>query len=213
MAGNPRSLLFGGGLALVAVVLVAGPRGRTSSRPPFHVNPNMDVQPRYEPQAASAFFYDGASMRRPVEGTVARGALRDSGPFWTGMDAVGDFVATSPRAIDDAVRLRGQRRYDIYCATCHDKNGAGKGILFERAKVPTPSFHQDRLRQAPDGYFFGVITNGFGLMPSYSYPIPVADRWAIIAHVRTLQERRALRSSAVATSPPPVEPTTAAAAP
>lgn len=150
-------------------------------------------------------------MRRPVEGTVARGELRDSGPIWTGMDAAGDFVATSPLTQDDALRERGRRRYDIYCATCHDKNGDGKGILFERGKVPTPSFHQDRLRQSPDGYYFGVITNGFGLMPSYAYPIPVADRWAIIAHVRVLQ--RPSPTADVSPSSPAVEPTTSAAAP
>lgn len=190
MASPSRSWLVGGGLLLVAAVLLAGPRGRPSSRPPIHLNPNMDVQPRAEPQAASAFFYDGAAMRRPVEGTVARGELRDGGPYWTGLDANG-FVASNPLPLDDALRERGRRRFEIYCAPCHDRNGNGKGILFERGKVPTPSFHSDRLRSAPDGYFFGVITNGFGLMPSYAYPIPVADRWAIVAHVRALQARRA----------------------
>jgi hypothetical protein len=183
-----RAATIAAGVLLAAVAL-AGPRGKLSSRPPRHVNPSMDRQPRAEPQAASAFFYDGAAMRPPVEGTVARGALRDNGPFWTGLDAEG-FVAANPLPLDDAARERGRQRYEIYCGVCHDKNGDGKGLLFERGKVPTPSFHQDRLRQAPDGYLFGVVTNGFGLMPSYAYPIPVADRWAIIAHVRTLQQRR-----------------------
>jgi hypothetical protein len=203
MALHPRSALIAGGLFVAAVVLVAGPRGRASSRPPFHVNPNMDVQPRTEPQAASDFFYDGAAMRPPVEGTVARGELRDGSPFWTGTDASG-FVATipiDPSRVDDAFRERGRRRYEIYCATCHDKQGNGKGILFERGKIPTPSFHQDRLRQVPDGYLFLVITNGFGLMPSYAYPIPVADRWAIVAHLRELQARRAASAGAGATTP------------
>jgi mono/diheme cytochrome c family protein len=192
MATNPRSALIAGGLLLVGALVVAGPRGRPSSRPPFHVNPNMDVQPRVEPQAASAFFYDGSAMRRPVEGTVARGELRDNGPYWTGTDDNG-FVAQVPLPVTDALRERGHRRFDIYCAACHDKNGNGKGILFERGKVPTPSFHQDRLRQAPDGYIFLVITNGFGLMPSYAYPIPVADRWAIVAYLRELQAKRVAR--------------------
>jgi hypothetical protein len=186
-----RAATIAAGVLLAAVAL-AGPRGRLSSRPPRHVNPSMDVQPRAEPQAGSAFFYDGAAMRRPVEGTVARGALRDNGPFWTGLDADG-FVATAPIPLDDTVRERGRQRYEIYCGVCHDPHGDGKGVLFERGKVPTPSFHQDRLRQVPDGYIFGVITNGFGLMPSYAYPIPVADRWAIITHIRTLQERRQAR--------------------
>lgn len=194
-------MLIGLALAFVALALAAGTRGRTSSRPPFHFNPNMDVQPRAEPQGASAFFYDGATMRPPVEGTVARGELRDGGPYWTGKDAGGSFVATIPVTLDDAMRQRGARRYDIYCAACHDKNGDGKGILFERGKVPTASFHDERLRQLPDGHYFDVITNGVGLMPSYRYPIPVADRWAIIAHVRDLQAQRTARDLARGATP------------
>jgi len=150
----------------------------------------MDHQPRVEAQATSAIFYDGGAMRPPVAGTIARGELPSTGVLATGFDEAGDFAAANPLELTDAVRERGRRRYDIYCATCHDRNGDGKGILYERGKVPTPTFHQDRLRQVPDGYLFGVITNGFGMMPSYSYPIPPADRWAIIAHIRTLQERR-----------------------
>jgi len=183
-------------LALVLLAL-PGCRGNTSSRPPVHLNPNMDVQPRYEPQAASAFFYNGQAMRPPVPGTVARGELRDSGPFWTGKDTAGAFVTAIPMPVDDAVRARGAQRFDIYCAACHDKGGDGKGILFERGKVPTPSFHDDRLRQMPDGQIFDTITNGTGLMPSYRYPIPVRDRWAIIVHLRALQARRLERTGGV----------------
>jgi len=210
-----RKAIHGAGLLLVGV-LSGCARGCTSPRPPLHVNPNMDVQPRYEPQAASAFFYDGAEMRAPVEGTVARGELRDGSPYWTGKDGAGAFVTTVPVAVTDAVRARGQQRFDIYCAACHDKNGDGKGILFERGKVPTPSFHQDRLRQVPDGQIFDTITNGLGLMPSYRYPIPVADRWAIIVHLRELQERRLARShgaSAAVAAAPAADPVPAPAAP
>jgi mono/diheme cytochrome c family protein len=208
MSSRLRTRLILAAALLVGAVLYAGPRGRPFARPPLHVNPNMDVQPRAEAQSGSAFFYDGASMRRPVAGTIARGELRDTSPEWTGFDAMGDFVPTIPIALDDALRERGRHRYDIYCAACHDKNGDGKGILLERGKVPTPTFHQDRLRQVPDGYFFGVITNGFGMMPSYAYPVPPADRWAIIAHVRELQARRASASPGVTTAPPPAEPAT-----
>ena len=196
-------------LALVLLAASGCARGCTSSRPPIHLNPNMDHQPRYEPQAASAFFYNGAEMRLPVPGTVARGELRDDGPFWTGKDAAGAFVASVPVTVDDAIRARGAQRYDIYCAVCHDKSGDGKGVLFERGKVPTTSFHIDRLRQMPDGQIFDTITNGVGLMPSYRYPIPVADRWAIIVHVRELQERRAQRLGgrlAAAPAPPAAPP-------
>ncbi|HEV7670651.1 MAG TPA: cytochrome c [Thermoanaerobaculia bacterium] len=183
-------------LALVLLALGGCARGCTSSRPPIHINPNMVIQPRYEPQAASAFFYDGAVMRPPVPGTVARGELRDlikDGPYWTGMTPEGEFVTTVPIEVTDAVRARGQERFDIYCGACHDTHGDGKGILFERGKVPTPTFHSDRLRQMPVGQIFDTVSNGFGLMPSYKYPIPVADRWAIIIHLRELQARRAER--------------------
>ena len=205
------------GLALLAL---SGCRGCTSSRPPVHLNPNMDVQPRYEPQAGSAFFYDGAEMRQPVPGTVARGELRNmtnDSAWWTGKDASGAFVTAIPMQVSDAVRTRGAQRFDIYCAACHDKGGDGKGILFERGKVPTPSFHIDRLRTMPDGQIFDTITNGFGLMPSYRYPIPVADRWAIIVHLRELQTRRLERSGGtmpaqMAAPPPAPAPTDAAPA-
>jgi hypothetical protein len=203
-------------LALVLLALGGCARGCTSSRPPIRVNPNMVVQPRYEPQAASAFFYDGAVMRPPVPGTVARGELRDllnEAPLWTGMDAAGEFVTTVPIEVTDAVRARGQQRYDIYCATCHDTHGDGKGILFERGKVPTPSFHIDRLRQMPDGQIFDTVSNGFGLMPAYKYPIPVADRWAIIVHLRALQQRRIERTGGATQETAPEPTATAEAAP
>jgi mono/diheme cytochrome c family protein len=193
MTPRARSRLVVAALALGAAVVLAGPRGRPSPRPPIHVNPNMDRQGRVEPQAASRFFYDGMAMRPPVAGTIARGELRDDSPFWTGSDPATGFVATVPLAVDDALAARGASRYGIYCAPCHDRNGDGQGILFERAQVRTPSFHQDRLRQAPDGYLFLVMTNGFGLMPSYAEQVPVADRWAIVVHVRALQAKRAAR--------------------
>lgn len=202
-----RRLLF----TLLLVLLAASgcARGSTSSRPPIHINPNMDVQPRYEPQAASAFFYNGAEMRPPVPGTVARGELHDHGPYWTGKEAGGAFVTSIPLPVDDAVRERGKQRFEIYCAACHDKGGDGKGILFERGKVPTPSFHTDKLLQMPDGQIFDTITNGTGLMPAYRYPIPVRDRWAIIVHLRALQAHRLERSGR--TVPAQVQPTPPAA--
>ena len=200
MTRDSRSRLVVAGLVVAALVVIAGPRGGISSQPPRHPNPNMFVQPRAEPQAGNGFFYDGAEMRPPVEGTIARGELREGGAYWTGLDASG-FVAKVPLPLNDALLERGKRRFDIYCAACHDKNGTGKGILFERGKIPTPSFHIDRLRQVPDGYIFGVITNGFGLMPSYAFPIPVADRWAIIAYLRELQAKHATRAAPAEAAP------------
>jgi mono/diheme cytochrome c family protein len=190
---------------LTSLVAVSGcVRGCTSSRPPIHVNPSMDDQPKVRPQAASDFFYNGASMREPVPGTIPIGGLREDGPFFTGRGAGGQFVATSPVAVDDALVERGRQRYGIYCQPCHDARGDGKGILFQRGNVPTATFHQDKVLKYPDGQVFDVITNGVGLMSGYRWPIPPADRWAIVAYVRTMQRERLARSaSAPAAAPVP----------
>ena len=162
-------------------------RGATSSRPPIHPNPNMDIQPKYRPQAASDFFYDGATMRMPIEGTVARGELHEDTAFFTGFDDAGNLVATSPFEVDEALVLRGKERYDIYCTPCHNQRGTGKGVLWERAQIESADLREQRLRDIPDGQMFDVITNGLGLMSGYKYPIPPRDRWAIVAYVRRLQ--------------------------
>ncbi len=175
-------------LAVVLVAMSGCMRGCTSSQPPIHPNPNMDNQPKYRPQAASAFFYDGATMRAPVEGTVARGELFADTAFYTGLDAAGgEHVARGPVAVDDAFVERGRGRYAIYCAPCHGDRGNGKGVLWERSQIESADLSEERLRTMPDGQMFDVITNGLGLMSGYKYPIPPRDRWAIIAYVRQLQ--------------------------
>jgi mono/diheme cytochrome c family protein len=195
MSARRRVVL--GAITLVSLVVASGcARGCTSSRPPIHLNPSMDNQPKVRPQAASAFFYDGASMREPVPGTVAIGGLKEDEAFFTGKGADGQFVAAIPVTVDDAVRARGRERYEIYCQPCHDARGDGKGILFQRGNVPTATFHQDKILEYADGQIFDVITNGFGLMAGYRWPIPPADRWAIVAHVRELQKERQARATA-----------------
>lgn len=176
-------------LAMMCLTLVGCVRGCPSSRPPIHIVPNMDLQPKYKAQAHSDFFYDGATMRLPVPGTVARGELRDDSPYFTGRDAEGNLVETMPVSVTEALVARGEQRFTIYCAPCHDARGTGKGILFQRGNVPTGNLHDQRLLDSPDGHFFDVMTNQFGLMPSYRYPIRVEDRWAIVAYVRRLQGR------------------------
>ena len=190
MTSRHRSMA--GLVALMSIVGLAGcARGCTSSRPPIHPNPSMDNQPKVRAQSASTFFYDGASMRPPVPGTVAIGGLREDATFYTGKDADGQFVAKIPVPVDDALVQRGRQRAAIYCQPCHDARGDGKGILFQRGNVPTASFHQEKIVNYPDGQIFDVITNGFGLMNGYKWPIPPADRWAIVAYVRELQRTRA----------------------
>jgi mono/diheme cytochrome c family protein len=185
-----------GVLTLAFVVPLAGcARGCTSSRPPIHLNPSMDDQPKVRAQSASDFFFDGSAMRQPVAGTVPLGGLKEDAAFVTGKGADGQFLATSPLAVNDAVVERGRQRYTIYCQPCHDARGDGKGILFQRGNVPTASFHQEKLLQYTDGQIFDVITNGVGLMAGYRWPIPPADRWAIIAYVRDLQRKRVASAS------------------
>jgi len=165
-------------------------RGCTSSRPPIHPNPSMDDQPKVLAQTASPFFYDGSSMRQPVPGTIPIGGLKEDAAFFTGKGADGQFVAANAVTVNEAVVERGRQRYAIYCAPCHDARGEGKGILFQRGNVPTASFHQEKILNYPDGQIFDVITNGFGLMSGYRWPIPPADRWAIVAYVRELERKR-----------------------
>jgi len=186
------------GAALLLLSTTACLRGCPSSRPPIHINPSMFNQPKALPQSESAFFYDGSTMRPPVPGTVARGELRDDPAFYEGKGADGVFVAKSPVPVDDALRQRGHDRYVIYCQPCHDPRGDGKGILFQRGKVPTANLHDAKYLAYPDGQIFDVITNGTGLMPGYRWPIPPQDRWAIISYVRELQARRIAATEAAA---------------
>jgi mono/diheme cytochrome c family protein len=190
-----RSLRAGrcllGALALVSLVVSGGcARGCTSSRPPIHLNPSMDDQPKVRPQSSSEFFVDGAAMRVPVPGTIPIGGLKEDAAFFTGKGADGQFVAAVPLAVDERLVERGRQRYGIYCQPCHDARGDGRGILFQRGNVPTASFHQDRILGYPDGQIYDVITNGTGLMAGYRWPIPPGDRWAIVAYVRELQRKR-----------------------
>ena len=192
-----------GVIVLTAVIPLAGcVRGCPSSNPPIHLNWSMDDQPKVRPQAASAFFYNGAGMRPPVPGTIPIGGLKEDGPFFTGKDAAGQFVATIPHAVDAAFVERGRQRYTIYCQPCHDVRGEGKGILFQRGNIPTATFHQEKVLKYADGQIFDVITNGSGLMASYRWPIPPADRWAIIAYVRQLQREGQARAASAPTPAP-----------
>jgi len=161
-------------------------RGCTSTRPPIHLNPNMDVQPKYRPQAESSFFYDGGAMRVPVPDTVARGEFHESEAFETGMTEEGDFLTSLPPEMNGGDPDRGRQRFEIYCAPCHGETGDGQGILFERG-VPVTSLFDERIMGLTAGELFLVISNGKGLMPAYRYPVPAHDRWNIIVHVQSLQ--------------------------
>jgi mono/diheme cytochrome c family protein len=147
---------------------------------------DMHDQPKYVPMRESAFFPDARSARPIVEGTVARGQLQEDTLLYTGKVNGAD-TTVFPFRVDEAVMARGQERFDIFCAPCHGRTGQGDGMVVRRGYRRPPSIHQDRLRDAPAGHFFDVITNGFGAMPEYASEIKVEDRWAIVAYVRALQ--------------------------
>lgn len=174
---------------LGAMIVVAGCyQGQPSTHEPFHLNPNMDWQPKVEAQEESDFFADSSGTRYPVPGTVARGELHADKAYYTGIDEKGDTVASSPVPLTMELVRRGQDRFNIYCSPCHGRAGDGKGIIATRqGMVPPASFHDPRLLGAKDGHFFVVMSNGLRNMQSYRHQIPVHDRWAIIAYIRALQ--------------------------
>ncbi|HXG86652.1 MAG TPA: cytochrome c [Pyrinomonadaceae bacterium] len=170
---------------------------------------DMQDQPRYKQQKKSDFFADGKAMRELPEGTVARGFLRENKAFYQGkkenvdtgaqattaIDASGNTVVTSfPSAIEkNPVPItaelidRGEERYKVFCMVCHGPVGNGDGMIVRRGYPKPPTYNDDRLRNAPDGHFYDVITNGWGKMNSYASMIPPEDRWAIVAYIRALQ--------------------------
>ncbi len=147
---------------------------------------DMHDQPKYEALEASNFFEDTRSARPVVPGTVARGYLKDDTHLYTGKFGSA-YVDTFPFPVTREVITRGRERFEIYCAVCHGRAGTGEGMIVRRGFRQPPSYHIDRLRKAPVGHFFDVITNGFGAMPDHSSQIPARDRWAIIAYIRALQ--------------------------
>lgn len=147
---------------------------------------DMHDQPRFKPLAKSDFYGDLRSARAPVEGTVARGQLHEDTYFYTGKNEnnPGDYL---PFAVSEEVLMRGRERFNIYCAPCHSQLGDGNGVIVQRGYRRPPSYHVERLRKAPLGYFFDVMTNGFGAMPDYAAQISPRDRWNIAAYIRALQ--------------------------
>ena len=150
---------------------------------------DMADQPKNRPQSPSDFFSDGRSERPLVENTVAHGAVDDD------VYHVAKDYAGYPLPVDEKLLVRGEDRYKVFCTPCHGLQGDGNGMAAVRGMKHPPSYHIDRLRQAPNGYFYDVITNGFGAMYSYSESIPPRDRWAITAYIRALQLSRNAKAS------------------
>ncbi len=148
---------------------------------------DMFNQPYSKPLERSDFFKDNQMASRPlVQHTVARGHLDEDRVFYTGKIGT-NLVTAFPMPITREVLERGRERFDIYCSPCHGRTGEGNGMIVQRGFPPPPSYHIDRLRQAPVGHFFNVMTEGYGVMYSYAQRVSPADRWAIAAYIRALQ--------------------------
>jgi cytochrome c553 len=148
---------------------------------------DMFQQPSEKPLERSDFFRDNRMASRPLPPhTIARGHLDEDEAFYTAKIGT-NLVTTFPFPITREVLLRGQERFDIYCAPCHGRTGDGNGMIPQRGYPVPPSYHIDRLRAAPAGHFFDVITHGYGVMYSYATRVEPADRWAITAYIRALQ--------------------------
>jgi mono/diheme cytochrome c family protein len=167
-------------LATMAVFALAGCRQQ------------MADQPHQRPLEPSNFFDDGMASRPVEPGTVARAGKEQNGlRFHSKVD--GKLVDTFPFEVTMEVLARGQERYEIFCSPCHDRLGTGQGMIVRRGFTPARSFHDPRLREAPAGHFFEVMTQGFGQMPSYANQLSEQDRWAVIAYIRALQFSRNVR--------------------
>ena len=153
----------------------------------FGCRQDMHDQPKLKPYRASSFFADGSGMRALPVHTVARGQLHEDAYFYTGRLPDGSIATELPMAMTRPILERGQERYNIFCTPCHGQMGEGRGMVVRRGYKQPTSYHEERLRQVPIGYLFDVMTNGFGVMPSYAPQIPTEDRWAIAAYIRALQ--------------------------
>jgi len=147
---------------------------------------DMHDGPRYKPLQQSDIFADKRSARPIIEGTIARGFLHEDDVFYTGMQA-GTPVEKIPMPLTEAVVARGKERFDIYCSPCHGVAGDGDGMIVKRGYKQPTSYHDPRLRNERAGYFFDVMTRGFGQMPDYAAQVSPKDRWAIVAYIRALQ--------------------------
>jgi hypothetical protein len=149
-------------------------------------NQQMNNEPRYDPLESSDFFADGMTARSRVPGTIAREHLRIDEAFFTGKSG-GRPVEAFPFPVTRATLQRGRERFDIFCSPCHGRLGHGDGMVVSRGFRSPPSYHLDRLREAPIGHFVDVMSSGFGAMASYASRVPPSDRWAIAAYIRALQ--------------------------
>lgn len=172
-------------ILVTAVFMLVGCAGPQRT-PPLEVWPDMDRQEKYKEQSASPLFSDGRSNRVPVEGTVAIGYLKEDTLFNTGVQN-GQWIGKSPVDVTPELLRRGQQRFNIYCAPCHDRTGQGAGIVPKKVIWIPTNLMEQRVQDMPDGEIFSVVSDGRRTMHGYKYQVVEQDRWAIVAYVRALQ--------------------------
>lgn len=196
---NQNGVLWVGGYCLLPVclmllsLLMLSGCSSIQRNPPLEVWDDMDRQGKFKPQGETSLpmFGDRRAARRPVEGTVARGHLREETPYNTGTEN-GLFIGKNPRPVTMELMSLGQTRFNTYCSPCHDRAGTGAGIVPSKALAWQPSnLTDDRIRGFNDGEIFYVMTNGRRTMPAYKFQVTEDDRWAIVAYVRALQRAAA----------------------
>ena len=200
-------------LVMVAVVSLAGFRGSKSALPPIEIFPDMDHQPKYQPQHPSGFFADGRAARKMVDGTVPmgyamhgsylqagakNGAFEPAGfanqPDYYNTGKFGDSYGDGfPVEVTSKLLARGQERFNINCAVCHGKAGLANGVASQYGVAAIANLQDDRIRQMPDGQLFSTITNGKNTMGAYGPQIAIDDRWAIVAYIRALQKSQSVK--------------------
>lgn len=176
-------------IILICLLFLTGCfRGSKFESPPIHLNPNMDNQQKYRALEESNFFDDGSTMRKPVEGTIARGMFAENHSFISGKNDDGSYLVSNPIELTADVLNRGQERYTIYCSVCHSGVGNGKGIVtqYDYPVIPA-NLHDQRIREQADGEMYNTIVYGLRSMPAYGYQIDTEDVWSIIHYVRALQ--------------------------
>lgn len=175
-------------LTVALVVLIAGPRGSMSRKPPISIFPDMDKQMKLLPQKDDPFFADGRASRLPVPGTISRGAPYQDWPMYTGrVTGLTNFVENIPIPVTAELLARGKQRFEINCQPCHGPQADGNGITKKYGMLTVANLHDKRIVELPDGEIFNTITYGKGLMYPYGPNVEPHDRWAIIAYLRTLQ--------------------------
>ncbi len=174
-------------LAAAATAFLGACSRFPSRQPPLLVFDDMKFQDKYKPEAASKFFADGRASRRPVEDTISQEGYQPDVAYATGIAANNTYVARNPEPLNEQTILRGQAKFNVYCAPCHDRTGSGRGVVPAKTSWVPGNLHDDRIVNMVDGEIFHVATMGRRSMPGYRFQVSEKDRWAIVAYVRALQ--------------------------